>query len=87
MVASYEPRETNNDPQSFYNAVPVGHQITIKGDFAEHFGPIYTFDVVNIKNFHNSCDASSPGIGQPASCSFKMPSDGAVVEVNFRYAR
>ncbi len=81
FIAGYSPSENNNDPVDFFNAIPVGHQIKISASVDRQTGPIYDYELTNIRNIQDSCAAA----GNQPECTFTMGSQGAVIEINWHY--
>lgn len=80
----YTPREFSNDPVSFFNRLPVGHEIQIAALFGTYI--FYSTDKIDIKNVHDACAATTMSPNELIiSCSFIMRSEGAHIEVNWHY--
>lgn len=83
QIARYLPERETSGSESFFNRIPVGHQIEVLAAFHSNaliFGN-YSPEVINVIDINNSCS----GAGKIVICSFVMKSEGAHIETNFHY--
>ncbi|MDN5846719.1 MAG: hypothetical protein L0H53_10650 [Candidatus Nitrosocosmicus sp.] len=83
QVSLYSPSEDSSDPLSFFNRLPVGHEISIVTQYGDPRGDYYRPDLINVRNIHDVCATSTTGPGDNfATCNFIMGTEGAHIEVN-----
>jgi len=85
-VSFYSPSQDSSDPVSFFNRLPVGHEIEIYAHNGIPRGDYYRPDIINVINIHDACATATTGPDDnSAICTFIMGTEGAQIEINWHY--